>query len=183
MNDDPKAARAAVEADICGMAREFRKFQEQTGVDITPMSFENSDRSKWPEGPGEGIMIPIAIGMRGKLDKADAADCAAMWREVTARYSKAYFVLQFLGYDQDPRELWEFPDVRRYVRIWARLTGLNDLETANKWIGTGEGRLTEPLAPDCEPVVLGVSFLAACGVFGEALRQEVLLQHKATVAN
>jgi hypothetical protein len=36
------------------------------------------------------------------------------------------------GYDDDPRELWEIHEVTRYVRDWARLTGLDDPEHARR---------------------------------------------------
>jgi hypothetical protein len=118
------------------------------------------------------------IGIRGNLTNTEVNRCVAMWREVTARYPKAVFVLQFVGYDDDPRELWEFPEVCRYVRRWARSAGLSDFGTADYWLGTGEGRLPTP-----SEHAWGVSFLAACGVFGEALRQTALRQHRPTTSN
>jgi hypothetical protein len=180
MADDPKAARETVEIDIRLAAQGLRESNLPTQF----VSFEDPDRSKWPEGDGDRTLIPVTIGIRSDLSKAAAAHCAAMWQEVTARYPKAFFLLNILGYDTDPRELWEFPEVRRYVRRWARLTGLNDLETANRWIGSCEGRVESPLSPERYPIATGgPGFVAACGVFGEAIRQQALQQHKATVAN
>jgi hypothetical protein len=143
-------------------------------------SFESAARSDWPEGDGTGIFIPFTIGYRDNLSKAEAAHCAKGWREVTARYPKASFYFNILGYDDDPRELWEFAEIRRYVRRWARLAGLNDMKTADFWVGSYEGRLPKPLPPSLN---VGLGVLAACGVFGEAIRQQALRQHKPTIAN
>jgi hypothetical protein len=134
-----------------------------------------------PEGDGTGAFFPVTIGTRDELTKAAAACYAARWREATARYPKAVFYLQLLGYDTDPRELWEFPEVRRYVRRWARLAGLSELETANFWIGNCEGRLASPLT---DPRVGTVGLLTLCGVFGEPLRQQALQRTaKPTIVN
>ena len=40
-----------------------------------------------------------------------------------------------LGYNDDPREVWEFHDARRYLRWWARYAGMNDPATADHWFG------------------------------------------------
>jgi hypothetical protein len=53
-----------------------------------------------------------------------------MSRDVTTRHPKAYFVINLIGFDDDPRELWEFRDVRLYVRWWARLCSLDDIVKA-----------------------------------------------------
>jgi hypothetical protein len=44
-------------------------------------------------------------------------------------------VVGIAGYDQDPRELWEIVEVRRFVRRWARFVGLTDPATAMREIG------------------------------------------------
>jgi hypothetical protein len=43
------------------------------------------------------------------------------------------------GYDDDPREIWEFPEVCRYVRQWAKATGLDNPDVADLWLGSCEG--------------------------------------------
>ena len=70
------------------------------------------------------------------------------WRTITAENPKAKFVLQVGGFDDDPRELWEFPEVCAYVQRWANLVGLDTLEDADKWVGSCEGRLASPLTDD-----------------------------------
>ena len=132
-----------------------------------------------PDG-SEELFIPINIGLRHKLTKDAAKTCAAMWLEATKRYPKAFYVISIVGYDEDPRELWEFEEVRRYIRWFARFAGLNELETADRWLGSGQGRRENPVP---EEYLGGVALFAACGVFGEALRQEALRNRKATVAN
>jgi hypothetical protein len=53
------------------------------------------------------------------------------------------FTIGLLGYDDDPREVWEFHDARRYVRWWAKFAGLNNLAEAERWLGASSaiGRL------------------------------------------
>jgi hypothetical protein len=103
-----------------------------------------------------------------------------MWLEATKRYPRAFFVISIAGYDDDPRELWEFEEVRRYIRWFARFTGLNDVESADRWLGSGQGRREGPVPEEYQG---SVALLAACGVFGETLRQEALRSRKATTAN
>jgi hypothetical protein len=184
MSDDPKLAHDAVAADAKRLAREFAEMRERDQIPTQCLSFEDPDRSAWPPGPGTGMLIPVTIGIRSKLSKTDAAHCAEMWREITARYPEAVFCLFMLGYDQDPREVWEFSDVRRYVRHWAKLAGLDDLVEANRWVGTCEGRLAVPLDPQQMPLTVGgLGLLAVCGVFGESYRQTALQAHARTVAH
>jgi hypothetical protein len=61
--------------------------------------------------------------------------------------------LHITGYDDDPREIYEFPEVTRYVRRFAR--------AANIDFDLGCARL--------HPTSVGL--LALCGAFGENLRQ------------
>lgn len=169
MSDDPHAAGRAVVNNVRNAVRRVR--EQFPDMPQAFLSFEDPDRSAWPPGPGDRMIIPIIIGARDKLTKVEAEHCAYMWREVAQRYPKAYFMLMILGYDEDPRELLEFPDVRRYVRRWARLAGLDDIEEADRWIGSTAGRIE---TPDSKYLQGGLGLLAACGVFGESFRQVVL---------
>jgi hypothetical protein len=118
--------KKAVEKD----ARRAGQRMRALGIPTQAISFD--DPSDWPDGDGDGALIPVTIGLRGQSTKDEAQVTADMWRTVIARYPKAIFQIVFFGYDDDPRELWEFPDVRRYVRWWAKLAGLTDLETADR---------------------------------------------------
>jgi hypothetical protein len=66
-----------------------------------------------------------------------------------------------VGYDDDPRELWDIPDVAAYIRLWARLaiTSESDLYL---------------LHPQMVPM------LAACGCFGPEGKQATRLPKKIT---
>ena len=136
------------------------------------------DLSRCPVGDGAGMFIPITIGSRGRLSKADARRAAAMWRQAIGRYPKACFMISLLGYNDDPREIWEFDDARRYVRWWARFAGMDDPAIADHWLGASSaiGRAWfSPMATS------GMSFLAACGVFGEEARHFAVRNFKPTV--
>jgi hypothetical protein len=82
------------------------------------------------------------------------------------------------GYNEDPREVWEFRDARPYVRWWARYAGMDDLATADRWLGLNSAIGRTMPAPWA---TAGMGFLAACGVFGEELRQEKLREQKPLV--
>jgi hypothetical protein len=70
------------------------------------------------------------------------------------RHPKASFQISIAGYDDDPRELCDFPEVREYVCRWAKCAGIN-FETLS----------TLPFADKGS-----VAFLAACGVFGDKIK-------------
>jgi hypothetical protein len=104
-------------------------------------------------GDGEGILVEMTIGARGSLTRSFAKAAAKAWRETLKRHPKAMFGLNIAGYDDDPRELVDFPEVRRYVRAWAKLAGVS-FETLD----------TTPFATEGD-----IAFLAACGVFGDKI--------------
>jgi hypothetical protein len=176
MKDDPNAAQQAAAEEL----RDNLRFMRALGVEAVFYDGDGScDLSGYPAGDGDGMFIPITIGSRGNLSKAAARSAATMWRQATSRYPKGCFMLCLLGYNNDPREIWEFHDARRYVGWWARFAGLDDPATADRWFGAssaiGRSGLPWPLATG------GVGFLAACGVFGEELRQAALRGHQPKV--
>jgi hypothetical protein len=118
--DDPQAAREAVENDVEGVIQHIRDMQAR-GFDMTVA--DNRDDTS-PYGDGDGVFFPIIIGIRGKLTAIEAKECAELWREITRRHPKGTFYPHLLGYDGDPRELYEFEDVRRYIREWAQFAGI-----------------------------------------------------------
>src|SRR4051794_4914747 len=107
MKEDKRSAHNAA-------ARDFRRMMEFTShmspLGATHVHYDGRDFTGWPDGDGEGMLIPITIGARGNLSKAEARRGAAMWREATERYPRGMFLLTLLGYDDDPREVWEFGD-------------------------------------------------------------------------
>jgi hypothetical protein len=124
-------------------------------------------------------LIPLTIGARGHLSKAEAKLGAKLWREAIALYPRAAFMISLLGYSDDPREIFEFHDARRYVRWWARYAGMDDPVTADRWLGPSSA-IGQMLPPPWGTA--GVGFLAGCGCFGEEARQFVLHNLKPTVA-
>jgi hypothetical protein len=111
MSDDPNEARRAAAEEL----RENLRFMRAAGIAAEVVFYDRGgdcDLSRCPDGDGEGIFIPITIGSRGNLGKAEARRAAAMWRQATGRYPKACFMVCLLGYNDDPREIWEFRDAR-----------------------------------------------------------------------
>jgi hypothetical protein len=165
MKDNPDEARRAVDAEW----HTQRKFVSGLGWPL----FNAWDPSCWPLGDGEDTLIPVVIGERGEFTKAKARKHAVLWRQLTGRYPKGAFTIVVVGYDEDPRETWEFADARRHVRWWARFAGMDDPRVAACWVGSDS--TYAKLFPDNQPeAVGGFTFLMACGVFGENWRQERL---------
>ena len=102
--------------------------------------------------------MQFTIGTRDELNTRAAGLNAKVWRTALQRHPKACF-FNIAGYDDDPRELWEFPEVCRYVRRWARLAGMDDIEHTARVLGVG--------SPLGEQALLHLQLLAAFGVFGE----------------
>ena len=165
---------AANEAGKAAMAdlRELMKSYREMGPQAVLLY--DGDFSVLPDSDGDGMFIQIVIGLRGDLSKAEARRRAAMWREATNRCPKAGFIISLAGYDEDPREIWEFGDARRYVGWWARFAGMDDLKTADRWLG-----FTSAIGASGN--CTGMGLFAACGVFGEAARQMFLRGHVPTV--
>src|SRR5215468_5922451 len=114
MPEDKKAAEQMAIADLYSLDTSHQNLFYENGVPVNA-----------PPGDGEGMVIPVCIGMRGHLSKGEARQAARMWREVVARYPKAAVYLHLPGYNQDPREIWEIVDAARYVRWFARAAGLD----------------------------------------------------------
>jgi hypothetical protein len=175
MPENKRIAADLVEQEIKQIAGDMGRLAGPADA----VSFE--DQSDWPAGDGESTFMPIIIGVRGKLTKREARYCATMWREVTRRYPKAIFMINLLGFNEDPREIWDISEAARYVRWWARFAGLNDIKMAERYILD---------APDVGVASLNiksvaganVGFLAACGVFGDEMKAIVLRNHKPPVS-
>jgi hypothetical protein len=116
--------------------------------------------------PGlEAAINAIIIGRRGYFSRHEAKRAAKAWREAVTQYPHACFYPNIAGYDDDPREIWEFEDACHYVRQWANFAGMDNLETALR---------------HCKQIPAALGFLAACGVFGEAIRRQSLARIKPT---
>lgn len=118
--DDPQAACKAVENDVAGVKRQMRDIQA-SGVDVAVVD-PDDDTSRY--GDGDDTFIPIVIGVRGRLTAREAKRLAGFWCEIIKRHPKAIYYPQLLGYDDDPRELYEFEDVRLYLRQFAHFAGI-----------------------------------------------------------
>jgi hypothetical protein len=99
------------------------------------------------------MLVQLTIGARGSLTRSFAEAAAKAWRETLKRHPKASFGISVAGYDDDPRELIDFPEVREYVCRWARFAGVN-FESLDTISFASEG---------------DIAFLAACGVFGDKI--------------
>jgi hypothetical protein len=83
MNDDPNATRKAEAEEL----RENLWFMRAAGIPAELVFYDcegDCDLSGCADGDGEGMFIPVTIGSRGNLSKAEARRGAVMWREASA---------------------------------------------------------------------------------------------------
>jgi hypothetical protein len=110
--DNPQKASEAVARDL---ARLVQTIHQQGGEYI-------DDISHLPAGPR--TLISFVYGTRDRLTKAAAKQSAKVWLKTIAQNPRSVFCLSIAGYDDDPRPLHEFEEVRRYVRQWAKFAGI-----------------------------------------------------------
>ena len=182
MGEGKKAAEKMAVEDF----RRTVKFARDLGIPQQVVSYEHGiTEGELPPGDGEGTIIPFVIGMRGRLTKNEARKGGQMWRDASARYPKAVFYLSMIGYDEDPREIWEIVDAARYVRWFARAAGLDAMETALHWFGPGSPTMAAAVLPEAGPGLKALAgtlgFLAGCGVFGDEFRAAALRNLKPTM--
>jgi hypothetical protein len=151
MTEDLKLAREAVERD----ARNAGKMMRGSGVPCEVVTYDEA-----PSRLDAETAVSLTIGIRGDLTKREALRAAQVWMNIRANSPNSPIYVHFLGYDDDPRELHEFPEVMRYLRWWARAAGLGDFNTAF-------AAVRDPLR---FPALLALS--AVSGVFGDDLPEE-----------
>lgn len=95
--------------------------------------------------------IFIEIGSKGNFSEGDRKKAAQAFRLGRLHYPTVAIGFFVGGYDTDPREIYDIPEAREYIRLWAMDAGLGDWRTAIKI----------PWDPDSS---LGI--LQLCGVFG-----------------
>jgi len=144
VSEDSKRAHELVMEDIANAGREARKIGR---VDVATFIELNQTEAT------NRTLITIVIGTRDQLTKREADSAGKAFRTLRSRHPYSRILLCIPGYDQDPRELWDFPEVCKYVRRFSRAAGLNDWRAASE-------------VPWADPS-WGVAFLAACGAFGD----------------
>jgi hypothetical protein len=110
---------------------------------------------------GEPVFVHFTLGGRHDLSIGAARRAAAEWQRITKHVPNGVFYLSLPGYDDDPRNLWEFTEVRRYIRRWAKYAGIRHPDDITVEVVDQHGQ------PN-------IALLTICGVFGEDLRQEAL---------
>jgi hypothetical protein len=74
----------------------------------------------------EPDLIWQIIGERGKLTRREAKMAPRKWKELLMCAPAARVMLSISGFDDDPRGLSEFEEVRKFVQQFARFAGIND---------------------------------------------------------
>lgn len=74
-------------------------------------------------------MIMIVIGNKQVIDDHNDLGLyrtSEIFLLSALKYPSAQFLLSIDGYDEDERELWEIPEVMRYIKRWAQAARLTD---------------------------------------------------------
>ena len=101
------------------------------------------------------IFVCQVIGTRGKLTRHEAKSAARLWKETLEVAPNAQFIFSIGGYDDDPRELWEFEEVKKFVQQFARFAGIKDVvDYQDRLHPTAAGFLIACGAPCREGVTL-----------------------------
>jgi hypothetical protein len=149
MTEDKKIATRMVQEDFQRMLHGLDAEARRAGSRLIVAGEDLPDEL-------EPYMV-FTIGARDELSRAAARKRGRVWRKVL-RFEEAY--LHFLGYDDDPREIWEIATAAEYVRQWAKYAGIVNFDEAKAL----------PLAPE------SLGFLVACGVFGEEMKRRGIEQ-------
>jgi hypothetical protein len=96
--------------------------------------------------------IFLEIGSKGHLTPAARRLSSETFRLARIRYPSARIGLMVGGYDDDPRELRDLPEVRKYIAAWARDAGLSDWRVA--------------VQVPWDESMGSLALLQACGAFG-----------------
>ena len=176
MPEDKRIAAELVERDA------KKAIESLIKLDM-PVQIAPADRSNWPDGDGTGMLAPITIGTRGRLTRREARETAALWREARRRYPKATFIINMLGFDEDPRQIHEVPEAARYVRWWARFAKMNDEKTVEQYLVDQADAACFEAWGGSTAAEANVGLLASCGVFGNEAKAHVLRGQSPVRAN
>jgi hypothetical protein len=175
MGEDKKHARDLVERE----ARAVGKIPRETfgPANVDTVSFE--DLSSWPAGDGDGTLIPSSAHAISspKMKRARMPQCGARRHGATRERCLTSVCSASAS---DPREIWEFPEVVRYIRWWTRFAGMDDPATADLFLGRGNLKGLDPDSDEGKWAMAGFGLLAACGVFGDEIARQVLAAQKST---
>jgi hypothetical protein len=160
MTDDKKISDEFVQRDINRLREAFKGAQvDAIGPENIDIVARDTDAKRFTH---------FIIGIRGELSRNRARHVAKLWRKTLEKFPNSLICISLAGYDEDPREIWDIAEAACYVRQWARFAGMDDMATAIRVFE----RLPE------EYMSGAISFLAACGVFGEEAKRMALRAHR-----
>jgi hypothetical protein len=70
-------------------------------------------------------VLGFMVGTKANMNRKDMATAVLAWRALKIEPTTA-ITLVFGGYDDDPRELWEIPEVCTYVRKFCAKTNAHE---------------------------------------------------------
>ncbi len=151
MTEDKKLAKEATQRD----AENLMRLTHDLGVPVEIASSVDG------VPVDKQTAIHLTIGRRDMLSRSEAKHTAGVWKDIVRKFPGAPKTISLLGYDDDPREIWEIPKAARYVRWWAHYAGIHDATDIQAQMGI------EKLG------TMAMAFLAACGVPIEGVKVEL----------
>jgi hypothetical protein len=132
--------------------------RREGGIPVAQVDGEDIDASiDFVSPDGDGTFAVITVGVKGALNRDMLRVYTRTWLKATARWPKAFFMLNIAGYDDDPRPLWEIPEPKDYLCRFARRVGLHSLDDAqDKGLNSYD-----------------IALLAKCGAFGEEIAASI----------
>jgi hypothetical protein len=152
--DNPELARRAADKDRADLF----DFCRERGMPSSWLEYRDSGQLD-VQNITPKTMFNLEIGQRGNHTRRVAEAAAKAFRQVATKAGPGKILIHLVGYDSDPREVWEVEEAAEYVCLWASLafTSENDLNL-----------LHERMIP----------FLASCGVFGDYISKKSVSQRK-----
>jgi len=132
-----KSATEAADAAIAGLIKSLARATVTRSVRMT-----NN-----PDDINESHTVIFQVGRPDALDPYHANGSGEMFRKTIDEHPTVTILLYIPGYDDDPRDLWDIPEVVIYVQQFAIAAKIEDAATLLPRIGEH-----------------GVGLLAACGV-------------------
>jgi hypothetical protein len=99
---------------------------------MTELRMISAEGDEGFEGVQEQKVIGLVIGMHGNFSRRTAQVAAKLWSKAIRQCPQSRFELALMPDGVDPSD----DAARRHVRVFAKLTGLDQPQTARRWLSS-----------------------------------------------